>query len=189
MAFTAMTLPKVMRFKPPKGADWFAEYAWVAFPESNMPSAEVLNADLSQVSAKENRSANTAGGAAASVRQKSNLRQRAGSTSKSVKFDAGTVQAEEGGPAAGPAKKQLRPKSAVKGKSGKVLPRAANKPNPNKGSEEQTVRKRGMPKLEPEEEEVKLSPEEIYEIEMQEAQERTRLETEEKRAMLLAKQR
>ena len=68
MAFTAMTLPKVMRFKPPKGADWFAEYAWVAFPESNMPSAEVLNADLSQVSAKENRSANTAGGAAASVR-------------------------------------------------------------------------------------------------------------------------
>ena len=50
-----------MRFKPPKGADWFAEYAWLAFPESNMPSMqaqEALNADLSNVGAKENRSLN-----------------------------------------------------------------------------------------------------------------------------------
>ena len=87
---------------------------------------------------------------------------------KSVKFDAQTVQTEEGPGAAAaavPAKK--RPRSAVKGKTGKVLPRAANKPNPNKGSgEEQATRKRGMPKLVPEEEEVKLSPEEIYEMEL-----------------------
>ena len=38
-----------------------------------------------------------------------------------------------------------------------------------------------------EEEEVKLSPEEIYEMELAEAQERMRREAEEKRAMLMAK--
>lgn len=60
MSYTAVTLPKVMRFKPPKAADWFAEYTWLAFPESNMPQTqqarEALNADLNNVGAKENRS-------------------------------------------------------------------------------------------------------------------------------------
>ena len=68
-----MTLPKPMRFKPPKAADWFAEYSWVAFPESAMAAPEsAMNADLAKVGAggaKENRSA-----AANSTRQKSNLR-------------------------------------------------------------------------------------------------------------------
>lgn len=81
-----MTLPKQMRFKPPKAADWFAEYAWVAFPESAMAAAvqeRNINSDLAAVGgAKENRSA-----AANSTRQKSNLRQRPGSAAgKSVKF-------------------------------------------------------------------------------------------------------
>ena len=35
LAYTAMTLPKNMSFKRPKASDWFAEYAWIAFPESN----------------------------------------------------------------------------------------------------------------------------------------------------------
>ena len=91
MSFTAMTLPKNMRFKPPKASDWFAEYAWTAFPESNMPpavpeggGAGSMNADLAQV--KENRSA-TAN--SSSVRgTKSNLKSnRAASANKSVKFD------------------------------------------------------------------------------------------------------
>jgi len=47
MAFTAMTLPKQMRFKPPKAADWFAEYAWLAFPEGAVAKIEI-NADLSK---------------------------------------------------------------------------------------------------------------------------------------------
>jgi len=88
MAFTAMTLPKNMRFKPPKASDWFAEYAWTAFPESNIPAVPEggagMNADLAQV--KENRSA-TAN--SSSVRgTKSNLKSnRAASATKSVKFD------------------------------------------------------------------------------------------------------
>lgn len=66
MAYTAMTLPKQMRFKPPKQADWFAEYAWLAFPESNMPAQQTaeggasaqtaMNADLMT---KENRQMNS----------------------------------------------------------------------------------------------------------------------------------
>jgi len=48
MAFTAMTLPKQMRFKPPKASDWFAEYAWIAFPEGAMAKIEV-KADNSKV--------------------------------------------------------------------------------------------------------------------------------------------
>ena len=146
-----------MRFKPPSKADWFAEYAWVAFPESNMPpnpsaaENQQLNADLSQVgnSSKENRSANNAGAAAAaSARPKSNLRsQRGGSAQKSVKFD------QEEGPAAADStasgkKKPQRPRSAVKGKSGKVLPRASgragNAAAKQEGAEEATSgRKRG----------------------------------------------
>ena len=43
-----------MRFKPPKAANWFAEYAWAAFPESLQAAAEAsngpLNADLNTVS-------------------------------------------------------------------------------------------------------------------------------------------
>ena len=69
MAFTAMTLPKQMRFKPPKAADWFAEYAWAAFPESLAPAARegaaqpgaaaaALNSDLAAVGAKENKQMN-----------------------------------------------------------------------------------------------------------------------------------
>ena len=48
MAFTAMTLPKQMKFKPPRGGDWFAEYNWIAFPEENMPPRNEanMNADL-----------------------------------------------------------------------------------------------------------------------------------------------
>lgn len=38
MAYTAMTLPKQMRFKPPKAADWFAEYAWLPFPANIVPA-------------------------------------------------------------------------------------------------------------------------------------------------------
>ena len=68
MAFTAPTLPKNMRFKPPKASDWFAEYAWFAFPEQtgnnhnvNMQAvpegaaAASMNSDLAAVGAKENR--------------------------------------------------------------------------------------------------------------------------------------
>jgi len=54
MAFTAMTLPKQMRFKPPKAADWFAEYAWLAFPEGAMAKME-MNNDLTAVGGQENR--------------------------------------------------------------------------------------------------------------------------------------
>ena len=172
MAYTAVTLPKQMRFKPPKAADWFAEYAWLAFPESNMPSMqarEALNADLNGVGAKENRSGNAA-------RPKSSLRsQRGASASKSVKF--GELEEEKTGKAEGPAAassaKKVRPRSAVKGKTGKIIPRgpassSATKKNKQEASDEQPSRKRGT-KIEPVEEEVKLSPEEQYEIEMKEA--------------------
>ena len=69
-----------MRFKPPKAANWFAEYAWAAFPESLQAAAEAsngaLNADLNTVSEGKG------------PRQKSNLRsQRPNSAAKSVKFD------------------------------------------------------------------------------------------------------
>ena len=58
-----MTLPKQMRFKPPKAANWFAEYAWAAFPESLMAAVEgaaALNSDLNNVvnDSKENRQLN-----------------------------------------------------------------------------------------------------------------------------------
>lgn len=85
MAFTAMTLPKQMRFKPPKAADWFAEYAWVAFPESNMPvqtSGNEGGADQAPTVSKENRQMNAAKTTKSNIKHK-----RAGSASKSVKFD------------------------------------------------------------------------------------------------------
>lgn len=95
MPFTAMTLPKQMRFKPPKAADWFAEYAWAAFPESLAPAARegaaaqpgaaaaALNSDLAAVGAKENKQIN-----GRRTATKSNLKNtRAGSAVKSVKFD------------------------------------------------------------------------------------------------------
>ena len=85
-----------MRFKPPKASDWFAEYAWLGFPEvlqsaasegsSRRGPAAAANADLSSVGVKENRQMNGGSGSARSA-SKSNLKKRAGSAAKSVKFD------------------------------------------------------------------------------------------------------
>jgi len=126
MAFTAMTLPKNMRFKPPKASDWFAEYAWTAFPESNQPAVPEggagMNADLAQV--KENRSA-TAN--SSSVRgTKSNLKSnRAASANKSVKFDQDQQEGAAAAASVNTKSSQSRPKSAVKGKTGKPLPKSS----------------------------------------------------------------
>lgn len=138
-----MTLPKPMRFKPPKASDWFAEYAWVAFPESAMAAQQPMNADLADVGKGANTKENRSAAANSTARQKSNLRQRSGSTAgKSVKFitDNNEEQKEtggavgvtkksapsEGGPAS--AKKQqagglTRPKSAVNGKGKAAIPK------------------------------------------------------------------
>ena len=120
-----------------------------------MPSMETMNADLSQV-----------GGA----KKPSNLKhQRTASASKSVKFDKNAVPAvseeeSKGGAAAAANKK--RPRSAVKGKAGKMLPKGpsavgATRKGKNGVVQEEEPRRRGAPKV-VEEEEVKLSPEEIY---------------------------
>ena len=181
MAFTAMTLPKQMKFKPPRGGDWFAEYNWIAFPEENMPprNEAAMNTDLNQVAGaaaatKENRQL-------AANKPKSNLKgQRGQSASKSVKFDPNAVPTavpeEERKQGAAVAGIKKRPLSAVKGKSGKLLPKAPAKPMGKKraqesGSEEQKTRKTKVVQ-EVEEEEVKLTPEELYEIELKETQER-----------------
>ena len=132
MAFTAMTLPKQMKFKPPRGGDWFAEYNWMAFPEENMPprNEAAMNADLNQVTgaaaAKENRQL-------VANKPKSNLKgQRGQSASKSVKFDPNAVPTavaeEESKQGAAVAGVKKRPRSAVKGKTGKLLPKAPAKP-------------------------------------------------------------
>ena len=68
-----------------------------------------------------------------------------------------------------------RPRSAVKGKTGKLLPKAPAKPMGKKGakdpsSEEQKTRKTEV--VQEIEEEAKLTPEELYEIELKETQER-----------------
>ena len=66
--------------------------------------------------------------------------------------------------------------------------RSGNTASKQEGAEEATSgRKRRGAAAQAQEEEVKLTPEEIYEMELAEAKERNRQEAEEKRAMLLAK--
>ena len=49
MAYSAPTLPKAMRFKPPANkGDWFNDYAWVALPPESAAEGE-MNADLGAV--------------------------------------------------------------------------------------------------------------------------------------------
>jgi len=185
-----------MRFKPPKAADWFAEYAWVAFPESIAPPQKIAtegpakDADATKVISKENRQTNAAQTTKSNIRSK-----RAGSGMKSVKFDAELgkdIVAE--GPASAAAQTRRRPQSAVKGKQNKALSKGP-KPEVIKTkrvattSQEKAPRKQGLLQKAAEDEEEKLSPQELFEIELREAQERQELEREEKKAMLLAKQR
>ena len=120
--------------------------------------------------------------------------QRGQSASKSVKFDPNAVptavpeeESKEGAAVAGIKK---RPRSAVKGKTGKLLPKAPAKPMGKKrGAQEQSSEEQKSRKTTEtiQEEEVKLTPEELYELELKETQERQQREAEEKRAMLLAK--
>ena len=68
-----------------------------------------------------------------------------------------------------------RPRSAVKGKTGKLTPKAPAKPMgkkqaQNPSSDEQKTRKTAV--VQEAEEEVKLTPEELYEMELKETQER-----------------
>ena len=65
--------------------------------------------------------------------------------------------------------------------------RSGNTASKQEGAEEATSRRKRGAAAQAQEEEVKLTPEEIYEMELAEAKERNRQEAEEKRAMLLAK--
>ena len=143
LLYTAMTLPKAMKFKAPKDSDWFAEYAWIQIPPQaggQTVDSSGLNADLGEV--KENRESNAQAA-------KSSLK-RTASAGKRVSFTPGVKGAAGEKKAAG-----VRPSSAIpKGKgTGKGAKPRAGKADARTGQPEAAA---------PDAKKEERSPEEIY---------------------------